>query len=117
MDAAQCGSIAPKHAHDVIAPQQAVELVSEHLGVAILTQPSTTGFHADGVVVKPLSDASLCFKTCVILRADNTSRLVEEYVRMFLRKYAPQHLSPKPVKSSPSAQVLGWKTPIPPPRP
>jgi hypothetical protein len=24
----------PKHAHDVIAPQQAVDLVSEHLGVA-----------------------------------------------------------------------------------
>src|ERR1700680_1647118 len=58
MDAAQCGSIAPKHAHDVIAPQQAADLVSEHVGVAILTQPSATGFHADGVVVKPLSDTS-----------------------------------------------------------
>jgi DNA-binding transcriptional LysR family regulator len=116
MDAAQSGSIAPKHAHDVIAPQQAVELVSEHLGVAILTQPWTTGSHADGVVVKPLSDTSLCFKTCVILRANNTSRLVEEYVRMFLRKYAPQRLPPKQVKLSPPARVLGWKTRIPPSR-
>ena len=117
MDAAQCGAIAPKNAHDVIAPQQAVDLVSEHLGVAILTQPSTTDFHADGVVVKPLSDTSLCFTTCVILRADNTSRLVEEYVRMFLRRYSSQRLPPKQLKSSPSAQVLGWKTPIPPSRP
>jgi hypothetical protein len=32
-------------------------------------------------------DASLCFNTCVILRADNTSRLIEEYVHMFLRRY------------------------------
>jgi DNA-binding transcriptional LysR family regulator len=103
MDAAQCGSIAPKNAHDVIAPQQAVDLVSEHLGVALLTQPSTTGFHADGVVVKPLSDASLCFNTCVILRADNTSRLIEEYVRMFLRRYSSQRLAPKQVKLSISA--------------
>jgi DNA-binding transcriptional LysR family regulator len=103
MDAAQCGSIAPKNAHDVIAPQQAVDLVSEHLGVAILTQPSTTGFHADGVVVKPLSDASLCFNTCVILRADNTSRLIDEYVRMFLRRYSSQRLAPKQVKLSISA--------------
>jgi LysR family transcriptional regulator, benzoate and cis,cis-muconate-responsive activator of ben and cat genes len=103
MDAAQSGSIAPKHTHDVIAPQQAVELVSEHLGVAILTQPSTTGFHAEGVVVKPLSDASLCFNTCVILRADNTSRLVEEYVRMFLRRYSSQRLLPNQVKLSISA--------------
>ncbi len=63
-------------------------------------QPSTTGFHGDGVVVKPLSDASLCFKTCVILRADNTSRLIEEYVRMFLRRYSSQRLPPKQVKLS-----------------
>ena len=93
----------PKHAHDVIAPQQAVDLVSEHLGVAILTQPSTTGFYADGVVVKPLSDALLCFKTCVILRADNTSRLIEKYVRMFLRRYSSQRLPSKQVKLSMSA--------------
>jgi DNA-binding transcriptional LysR family regulator len=86
IEAAQSASIPPKHAHDVIAPKQAVELVLEHLGVAILTQPSATGLHADGVVVKPLSEKSLCFKTCVILRTDNTSRLVDEYVRMFLRR-------------------------------
>ncbi|MBZ5586514.1 MAG: LysR family transcriptional regulator [Acidobacteriia bacterium] len=103
MDAAQSGSIVPRYAHDVIAPQQAVELVSEHLGVAVLTQPPTTGFHADGVVVKPLSDPSLCFNTCVILRADNTSRLVEEYVRMFLRRYSSQRLPPNQVKLSISA--------------
>jgi DNA-binding transcriptional LysR family regulator len=117
MDAAQGGSIAPKNVHDVIAPQQAVDLVSEHLGGAILTQPSATGFHPDGVVVKPLSDTSLCFTTCVILRADNTSRLVGENVRMFLRRYSSQRLPPKQVKLSPSAQVLGWKTPNPPSRP
>jgi DNA-binding transcriptional LysR family regulator len=117
MDAAQCGSIAPKNAHDVIAPQQAVDLVSEHLGVALLTQPSATGFHADGVIAKPLSDTSLCFHTCVILRADNTSRLIEEYVRMFLRRYSSQRLPPKQVELSSSAQVLGWKTSTPPSRP
>ena len=117
MDTARRESIAPKHAHDVFAPQEAVDLVSDHVGIAILTQPMARGIHTDGVVVKPLSDASLCFKTCVILRADNTSRLIEEYVRMFLRKYAPQRLPPKQVKLSPSAQVLGWKTPNRPSRP
>lgn len=53
----------------------------------ILTKPTARGSHADGVVVKPLSDTSLCFETCVIMRADNVSRLANEYVRMFLRKY------------------------------
>jgi hypothetical protein len=88
MEAARRESIIPKHAHDVMAPQQAVDLVSDHVGIAILTQPTAAGFHADGVVVKPLSDASLRFETCVIMRTDNGSRLVNEYVRMFLRKYA-----------------------------
>jgi hypothetical protein len=93
-----------------------VELVSEHVGVAILPQLTTPGFHADGVVVKPLADTSLCFKTCVILRADNSSWLIEEYVRMFLRRYSSQRLPRKQVKLSPFAQVLSWKTPIPPSR-
>jgi DNA-binding transcriptional LysR family regulator len=116
MDTAQRESIAPKHAHNVIAPQEAVDLVSDHLGVAILAQPTARGFHADGVVVKPISDTSLCFETCVIMRADNDSRLENEYVRMFLRKYASQRLPPKQVKLSPSARVLGWKRASPPSR-
>jgi hypothetical protein len=101
------GAIAPKRAHDVIAPQQAVDLVSEHVGVAILTQPTATDLHADGVVVKPLSDAPLSLKTRVIVRAANTSWLVEEYVRMFLRKIcAPSACHPKRIVSaSPSRQL------------
>jgi DNA-binding transcriptional LysR family regulator len=109
MDTARRESIALKHAHNVIAPQEAVDLVSDHMGVAILTQPTARGCHADGVVVKPVSDTSLCFETCVIMRADNDSRLVNEYVRVFLRKYSPQRIPPKKAKLSPSARVLGWK--------
>jgi DNA-binding transcriptional LysR family regulator len=89
MDAARRKSIVPKHTHDVMAPQQAVDLVAEHAGIAILMQPIARGIQADGVVVKPLSDPSLSFETCVIMRADDDCRLVNEYVRMFLRKYMP----------------------------
>jgi DNA-binding transcriptional LysR family regulator len=95
MDAARRESIVPKHAHDIITTQQAVELVSEHVGVAILTTPTARSVHADGVVVRPLSDASLWFETSVIMRACDDSRLVNEFVRSFLRKYAPQHIQPK----------------------
>jgi hypothetical protein len=41
------------------------------------------------VLLRALSDTSLCFATCVIMRADKTSRLIEEYIRMFRRKFAP----------------------------
>jgi len=103
MDAARCEGIAPKHAHDVITAQQAVHLVSEHVGVAILMKPTAVDFSAEGVVVKPLSDASLFFETCVIMRTDDNSRLTNEVARSFLRKYTPQRLRPKQMELSLSA--------------
>ena len=95
--------IAPKRAHDILTAQQAVHLVSEHVGVAILAQPTAAGFSANGVVVKPISDTSLCFETCVIMRADDNSRLANEFARSFLRRYAPQRLPPKQMELALSA--------------
>ena len=62
--------------------------------MAILTKPMALGFCAEGVVVKPLSDTSLCFQAWVVMRTDNNSRLANEFARSFLRKCAPQHLPP-----------------------
>jgi DNA-binding transcriptional LysR family regulator len=95
MDVATRVGIAPKHAHDVITAQQAVHLVSEQVGVAILTKPTALGVRAEAVVVKPLSDTSLCFQTCVIMRSDDDSRLANEFARSFLRRYQSQSLPPK----------------------
>jgi len=114
MDAARREGIAPKHANDIITAQQAVHLVSEHVGVAILTQPAALGFRAEGVVVKPLSDTSLCFQTCVIMRKDDDSRLTNEFVRSFLRRYADQRRPPKPIGSPVSARVVAMKKANPP---
>jgi len=100
MEAARRESIVPKNAHDIITPQEAIDLVSERLGVAILAKPASSGFHADGVVVKPLCDTSLWFETCVIMRADDESELVNGFVRSFLRKYAPQSVPPQQLKLS-----------------
>ena len=63
--------------------------------MAVLTKPMALGVRAEGVVVKPLSDTSLCFQTCVIMRTDDDSRLANEFARSFLRKHAPQQLPPK----------------------
>jgi DNA-binding transcriptional LysR family regulator len=103
MDAAQRDGIAPKHAHDILTAQQAVHLVSEYVGVAILTKPAALGSSAKGVVIKPLSDALLCFETCVVMRTDDDSRLANEFARSFLRRYEPQRLPPKQMELSLSA--------------
>jgi DNA-binding transcriptional LysR family regulator len=116
METARREGIAAKHAHEIITAEHAVHLVSEHVGVAILTKPTALGFRGEGVVVKPLSDASLCFQTCVIMRTDDDSRLANEFARSFLRRYAPQRLPPKPVELSLSARVVSMKKAIGPPR-
>ena len=109
MDAARREGIAPKRAHDIITPQEAIHLVSEHVGVAILTKPTALGCRAEGVVVKPLSDESLCFKTCVIMRKDDDSRLANEFARTFLRRYAYQRRPPQPIELSPPSRVVSIK--------
>ena len=109
MDAARREGIAPKRAHDIITPQEAIHLVSEHVGVAILTKPTALGCRAEGVVVKLLSDESLSFQTCVIMRKDDDSRLANEFARSFLRKYAYQRRPPMPTELPPPARVVSIK--------
>jgi DNA-binding transcriptional LysR family regulator len=103
MDAAQRKGIAPKQAHAIITAQQALHLVSEHAGVAILTKATVVGVSAESVVVKPLSETSLCFETCLIVRSDDDSRLSSEFARSFLRRTKLQILPPKQMELSLSA--------------
>ncbi|MGA7894587.1 MAG: LysR family transcriptional regulator [Candidatus Sulfotelmatobacter sp.] len=94
LDAARHAGIGPKHAHNIITDQQAFHLVLENVGVAILTKPTALGVRAEDVAVKPLSDPSLCFQTCLIMRTDDDSQLANEFARSFLRKCVPQYLPP-----------------------
>ncbi len=72
---------------DFLTPQEAVESVAEHVGIALLPFPSTPNLVVPRtVILKPIVDESLAFDTCMILRADNDARLVNEFARSFLRK-------------------------------
>jgi DNA-binding transcriptional LysR family regulator len=79
--------LAPRQSHEIITTQQAVHLVSEGAGVAILPKPMAVGVQGEGVVVKPLSDRALFFETSLITRTDDSSRLTNEFARSFLRKF------------------------------
>lgn len=92
---AQFSGIAPKDGHDVMTAHQAVHLVSERAGVAILFKPTGLRFREEDVVIKPLSDSSLWFETCLIMRAEDRSRAVNEFARAFLRRFAPHVLPAK----------------------
>jgi DNA-binding transcriptional LysR family regulator len=103
METARRAGIHPKHAHDVLTGQEAVHLVSHDVGVAIVPKPTTVDFIAGGIVVKPLTDTSLCFETCVIMRSDDSSRLPNEFARLFLRRFGPWVRTPKQMELSLSA--------------
>jgi len=94
IDAAQRQGVAPKQAHDILTAQEAIHLVSQHVGVAIVTKPASAGPSVEGVVIRPLSDPSLFFETCLIMRADEDSRLANDFGRSFLQKCAPRRLPP-----------------------
>ena len=95
LQTAQLERIAAKDAHDVMTAHQAVHLVSEHVGVAILFKPGDLRSQEEGVVIKPLADSALWFETCLIMRAEDSSRAVNEFARSFLRRFAPQVLPAK----------------------
>ncbi len=85
----------PKDVHDILTAQEAFHLVAQREGVALLTKPTTLDTRdKKDVVVKPLADTALCFETCLVLRAHEESRLINEFVRSYLRKYAPDRLRP-----------------------
>jgi DNA-binding transcriptional LysR family regulator len=92
LEAARRAVIPSKDAHDIFTVEQGLHLVSEHMGVAILTKPVNLDSAPEHILIKPLLDPLLSFETCIALRADDDSRLVNEFSRSFLRKFAPQPL-------------------------
>jgi len=84
--------IAPKRYHYILDAQQAVHFVSKGIGVAILTKPTALGHPLADVVAKPLLDKSFCLETSVVMRADDKSLIVNQLVRVFLRRHPPKVL-------------------------
>jgi len=87
MEAARRDGITPKCVHAAVTSEQAVQLVSEEVGVGIISKPHPLAFRAKGVVLKPFSEKALWFETSVVMRKDDDSRLTNQFVSTFLRKY------------------------------
>ena len=92
MEVARRDGITPKCVHAAVTAEQAIQLVSEQVGVGIISKPHPLAFRAKGVILKPFSEKSLWFETCVVMRKDDDSRLTNQFVRSFLRKFkVPPH--------------------------
>jgi DNA-binding transcriptional LysR family regulator len=87
LDTASRAGIVPRKAHDIMGVRQAIHLVSEGHGIAILTKPMALEIHSKGIVVKALFDKPLSFPTCLIRRVDDKSRLTKEFAHAFLSRF------------------------------
>jgi len=93
LEAAKREKILPKILHETFTYEQAVQLVLEHAGIAIITQACASDFRLDHLVVMPLSDASLCFDTCLVMRAADKEKLSNGFGRSFLRRFSRSKLA------------------------
>lgn len=100
LEAAKRNGITTKLTHFTLTEEQAIQLVLQRTGVAILTNPCALGHGADRVVMMPLSDESLHVDTCLVMRAGDDSKFTNEFARSFLRGFS--HRLP------PSAQANSW---------
>ena len=72
------------------------------LGIKVSAfKPTGLRFHEEDVVIKPLSDSSLWFETCLIMRAEDSSRAVNVFfglliaLFMILMLYRKRRLKPQ----------------------
>jgi DNA-binding transcriptional LysR family regulator len=87
LEAAKREKILPKNLHETFTSEQAVQLVLGRAGVGILTQTCAPDCRVDHLVVMPLSDVSLRFDTCLVMRAADDADLPNGFGRSFLRRF------------------------------
>jgi DNA-binding transcriptional LysR family regulator len=89
LDAGRQAAVAPVELHHYVCPQEAVQLITENFGIAFIAKGVAEQIRNPEIAVRPLSETSLRVTSYLVLRADQSSRLVNEFGRAFLRKVLP----------------------------
>jgi hypothetical protein len=78
--------VGPSEVHGVMGAEEAVPLILEHSGLALLPQAEAWRVAADGITIRPLAEQNLHLVTSLAARAESKSRLVTEFVKATARK-------------------------------
>jgi DNA-binding transcriptional LysR family regulator len=95
LETAERDEISPKQTHYTLTQEQAAHLVLERAGIAILAKPYVRDLATDHLTVRPLSDESLHFDTCLVMRAGDDSKLTNGFARSFLRRFSRPRIAPQ----------------------
>ena len=74
-----------KEVQHVLTAQEALPLVADQDYVSFVTQSTASRTQRAGVVFRPIRDEEMLLHTTLIMRADNESRLVNSFVRTYLK--------------------------------
>jgi DNA-binding transcriptional LysR family regulator len=80
-------SARPEDLYHFTSPEEAAELVREHRGLAFLPRHAGWRIARDGLTMRPLAEDRLRLVTGLAVRADSTSRLVNEFVKAAGKKF------------------------------
>jgi len=78
--------IAPAKLHRIVVPEDAYSLIADDGTVAFVVKSGALRVARDGITVRPLAEDALMLKTYLASRADDSSKVVSELVRAFMRK-------------------------------
>lgn len=88
-EAARQEAVAPIELHHYVGPHEAVQLIGERFGIAIMPKGIALQLDPRLVAVRPLIEGNLQVTSYLVLRADEGSRLVNQFGRAFLKKALP----------------------------
>jgi DNA-binding transcriptional LysR family regulator len=89
MDAARQTRTTPVELHHYVNHQESIQLIRENFGVAFVAKGVSEQLRSSEIAIRPLAASGLQISSYLVLRADQSSRLVNEFGRAFLRKAAP----------------------------
>jgi len=101
MREAREANVTPVEVHHYVSPEESVRLIIENFGVAFVAKGVAEQFRCQDIAVRPMFDPSLQVSSYLVLRSDQSSRLINEFGRAFLKKVLPINRT-----EAPSGQLL-----------
>jgi DNA-binding transcriptional LysR family regulator len=92
---------APVKLHHVVVPEDSYSFMEDDGAVAFVVKSGAIRIARNGITVRPLAEDALMLKTYLASRADNSSKVVSELVRAFMRKLSTfTRVTPFPLRAS-----------------
>ena len=78
--------VTPDQIHHVLTPEEAFPFISQGRGLAFLPKVGALRMARGSITLRPLIEDELLLGTYVVVRADNKSKMLSEFLRTYVRK-------------------------------